>query len=205
MIEYKYKKNKKKIAYFFENIIVYIISRILGHAASGLMADNVKKIIIIRHNQLGDAFVSSPFIAAIHDNFPNAKIDVIASRQNSVGFEALPFINEIYILPKQKLARWRFFLKLRNKYDVVFQTLFDENFLHRSFQARFIAGKGFAVGRKRGTPLDKFFDVSVWLPVGSYVGKLMSLLTPLIKINSYLLVNKYPKLFLNKKKSKLLG
>ena len=153
---------------------------------------NVKSILIIRHNQLGDAVAASSFIRAAQEIWPNAKIDVLASKANREAFKWVAEVTTVFTNQKRIIKKLKLYLSLRNRYDIVFQTLFDEHYFNRLLAARFITGSGILVGRKRGSPLENLYDESAYLPRCSYVGKLMALLTPFCSESHFDLLEKYP-------------
>ncbi len=59
---------------------------------------NVKKILLIRRNRLGDAINLLPIINAIKKNYPDIKINVLANKYNSQVFEYCSAISDIHIL-----------------------------------------------------------------------------------------------------------
>ena len=157
-------------------------------------AEEVRAILVIRHNQLGDAVAASPFIEAIKEIWPNARVDVLASKVNQEAFSWVHGVGDIHVLPEDGSfsQRRRFLNELAGKYDIVFQTLFDESYISRAWMARKIAGPGLAVGRTRGSPVDGLYDKAVGIPAGGYVGKLMALLTPFTELSVAELIARHP-------------
>lgn len=174
----QYIKKRRKLARGIERLFVSLMN--LGRAGKRSRHwddERVRSVLIIRHNQLGDAVAASPFIEAIRARWPQARVEVLASQANAEAFSWVHGVDQIHVWPQTSPARWRLYLALRNRYDLVFQTLIDEHYLGRAMAARIIAGGGVAVGRKRGSPLDELFDRAIFVPRGGYVGKLMSFLT----------------------------
>ncbi len=155
----------------------------------------VRRVLVIRHNHLGDAVVSAVLMDALRRLFPAARIEVLASRYNRDVYQWIPAVDEVHELPREAWARLGQLTRLRRRgYDVVFQTLFDEHYLHRVLEARYLAGpRGLVVGRARWTPLERLFDRAVALPVGSMPGKLLSLLTPWSADAASVLVREHPR------------
>lgn len=176
-IDPQYIKKRKRTALLIERAFVSLVN--LGRRRAGpAVASKVRRVLVIRHNHLGDAVASSPFIAAVGQKWPAAQVDVLAGPANKDAFAWVEGVSRIHVRPASLWQRYRLYWSLRGQYDVVFQTLIDEHYFKRALAARFIAASGAAVGRKRGSPLERLFDCPVYMPTGSYVGKLMAMLTP---------------------------
>jgi len=189
----QYIKKRRRLGLIFERLFVSLMNfRRHEVRTQDLTAERVLSILIIRHNQLGDAVAASPFIEAVRERWPNATVDVIASPANAEAFSWVHGVDRVLVWPTALGARLKLCGALRNQYDVVFQTLIDEHYLSRTLIARVIAGRGVAVGRKRGSPLEELFDRAVFVPRGGYVGKLMSLLTPFCEASVEQLIARHP-------------
>ena len=176
----RYIKNKKPRSLVLERIGMAMLRPLVKPTrAKAATPKPIRSILVIRHNMLGDAVIASVLIRALTDLYPNASISVLASPYNHEVFSWIPGVTEVHLWPKDVANRWRTMRQLRNRFDLVFQTLFDENFMARLLVARIIAGQGVLVGRSRNTPADILLDHPVRLPIGSYAGKLLSLLGPL--------------------------
>ena len=156
-----------------------------------------QSILIIRHNMLGDAVAASVLIQALRAQYPDARISVLASPYNREAFTWIPGVHDIHVWPKEHRARWGLIKALKGRFDLVFQTLFDENYGTRTLAARIIAQRGVLVGRARNTPLQTLMDHAVELPAGSYAGKLLALMTPLCGMAADQLVQAHPRYLVN--------
>ncbi|OYV00774.1 MAG: hypothetical protein CFE45_07710, partial [Burkholderiales bacterium PBB5] len=123
-----------------------------------------------------------------------AQVDVLASGYNRPVFEWIPQVHQVLVRPEGLWARLTQIRQLRHRYDLVFQTLFDEHYLKRVLGARCLAGRGTLVGRARRTPLQHLMDHAVVLPTGSTPGKLLALMTPLGAPVAEALVQQHPAL-----------
>ena len=83
----------------------------------------VKKILLIRRNRLGDAINLLPIIHAIKKNYPNVEINVLANQYNSQIFEYCSAISHIHIL-NEKIWLGQNFLFL----NPIIKKLKKENF-----------------------------------------------------------------------------
>lgn len=156
-----------------------------------------KSILIIRHNMLGDAVVSSVLIQALRALYPDARISVLASEYNKEPFSWIPGVHAIHVWPRKFPERRELAMQLKGQFDLVFQTLFDENYNNRMLVGRIIAGDGVLIGRARRSPIQHLMDHPVELPMGSYPGKLLALLSPLTDKPLEELVKGHPRALLS--------
>ncbi len=83
----------KKLRRFFD--VLYGAFGIKNKPYTG---DEIKTILIIRCDRLGDAVVTTPLLAALKNNFPNCRLIVLASNTNKIIFKNNPNIDKIYWL-----------------------------------------------------------------------------------------------------------
>lgn len=184
-----YLKRKKRFKLLTEILMSGLLCSLLPRGTPR-RPDQIKKVLIIRHNALGDAVVSSVLIQALSTCFPGVQVDVLASRYNKEAFTWIPGVSRIHTWPDATSQRWQLIKSLRQEgYDVVLQTLFDENYMSRSIVARMIAGTGWLIGHDRGTPFARLLDDAITLPFGAYTGKLLSLLQNLQPKGAHALSN----------------
>lgn len=75
---------------------------------------NVKQIVVIRYDRIGDMVVSLPFIQSLRAGFPTAKITVVGSEANACIAKQSPFISEtITKRPHLGWLKQLFYLRLR--------------------------------------------------------------------------------------------
>jgi len=194
-IDRQYIKRRKRWVLLVERTFVFLMNAgrsWFGHCRAAPDSSMVRSVLIIRHNQLGDAVASSPFIEAARNVWPNASVHVLASRSNAEAFSWVDGVDKVIVRPHALGARWMLYWRLRGRYDIVFQTLIDEHYLSRTLATRCIAGQGVCVGRKRGSPLEQLFDYSVYMPQGGYVGKLMAMLEPFCELSFLELIQRHP-------------
>jgi ADP-heptose:LPS heptosyltransferase len=151
----------------------------LLHGRPSLPPTGPRRVLLIRHNQLGDAVVCGPLIDAVRSQWPQAAVEVLASPYNAQVFGWMDGVDRVWVRPAGRWAWLRLLLQLRGHFDLVLQTLFDENYVRRGLAAWLVAGRGVLVGRARHTPLEGLMDHPVVLPEGIYPGKLLALLQPL--------------------------
>lgn len=84
------------------------------------------RILLLRHDRIGDIMVSIPFIKKLRNLFPDVQIDILLSNRNIVAKSAVePYVNNIYVLEKGFIKYIQLLNKLKtNKYDMIID-LFD--------------------------------------------------------------------------------
>lgn len=89
--------------------------------------ENIKKILVIRLDHLGDMILLSSFLRNLKNNFPNSEITVLCREMTKDVLECIPYIDNIQILNTHWLSRndsegWknilRFLIKHYKKYDL---------------------------------------------------------------------------------------
>jgi ADP-heptose:LPS heptosyltransferase len=76
------------------------------------------KILIVQIGRYGDMILTTPLVSAIRSAYPDANIDIIASRQNYRIIEGNPHIHRVWTY-KKGLPFFRLLLKLRSqRYDI---------------------------------------------------------------------------------------
>jgi ADP-heptose:LPS heptosyltransferase len=104
--------NKKKKAYLLE-----LITR---KRASNFDVKNVKKILFLRYDRIGDMVITTPVFRELKFFFPEIRISVLASKTNQSVLLNNPYIDDIYINHKNNFFRdFLTLFKLRKKkFDV---------------------------------------------------------------------------------------
>src|SRR5688500_18401843 len=77
-------------------------------------------ILLIRHDRLGDAIVSTPVMKLLRESFPAARIDIVLGNRNRTIAPLLPAIDDVFVVERglSGLRSIRSVLGLRH-YDVV--------------------------------------------------------------------------------------
>jgi heptosyltransferase-3 len=86
----------------------WIMSLFLREKPNGELPDPPENICILGQEKLGDAILLIPLLKSLKQTFTGIHITVIASHRNYPLLNALPWIDELVILPKKPIA----FLKL---------------------------------------------------------------------------------------------
>ncbi|MEO5931623.1 MAG: glycosyltransferase family 9 protein [Candidatus Kapaibacterium sp.] len=81
-------------------------------------------ILLIRHDRIGDAVISTAAIELLRQRFPDARIDILLGRRNAAAAGILPFIDEHVILPGSAAGMMATIGAVRKrKYDVAINLL----------------------------------------------------------------------------------
>lgn len=83
----------------------------------------MKKILVIQTAFIGDVVLATSLIETLHQQLPEAKIDILVRKGNESLFQAHPFLNQVLVWDKKnnKYQNWvGLLIKIRsNQYDVV--------------------------------------------------------------------------------------
>ena len=121
----------KKIKIILKKIITKIVSKDrktypITRIENIFYFENIPKILLLRHDRLGDLITSTSFIRILKEKFPNYKIDILLSKKNIQAKKSIEkYINKIFILDK-RLPKYFLLLRQLNKerYDLIID-LFD--------------------------------------------------------------------------------
>lgn len=88
--------------------------------------ESISKILILRHDRIGDILISTPFFKQLRELFPDTQIDVLLSYKNIAGAKAIEhFVNHIRIYKKNFSEILRLMGDIRyEQYDLIID-LFD--------------------------------------------------------------------------------
>lgn len=115
----------------------------------GEILPNIKKILIIRVDGIGDLLNSTPAIALLRQNYPSAEITVLARPLNASVLTGNPNVDKVLVYDRggehiRLSQRLRFFSKLRNEqFDLVvaMQTAFFPHFITLLSGAKYRLGR----------------------------------------------------------------
>ncbi len=89
-----------------------------------LNPDNIKSILILRPDKMGDMISTIPVIHALKKKFAHVRLEVIASPSNKELVVNDPLIDEIHIYSKNIFYDWPMIRRLKQKkFDVIFDPL----------------------------------------------------------------------------------
>ena len=102
---------------------------------------------MIQLRRIGDTVLCTPAIRALHERFPDARIDVLAERPADEALLAHPLIDRLLVAPRRGLRATLAFIRLlrRERYDWTIDYLSNP----RSAQFAFVSGARIRVGLNR--------------------------------------------------------
>jgi ADP-heptose:LPS heptosyltransferase len=81
-------------------------------------------ILLIRHDRIGDAIISTPIFALLRKRFPAARIDLLLGRRNAAVASLLPFVDNCIVLPGSFSSALNIIARIRRtRYDVAINLL----------------------------------------------------------------------------------
>lgn len=90
---------------------------------------NTKKILLLRHDRIGDILISTPFLSILRTLLPNNRIDIILSFRNQTAANIVEqFADNILIYPKSAIGIIKLIRSVRKtKYDIIIDLLDNES------------------------------------------------------------------------------
>jgi heptosyltransferase III len=82
---------------------------------------DVSHILFVTLSNIGDAVLTTPTLEALHQQFPNAVIDIVCDKRSAIIFQHYPYLGQLIF--KEKQAGWKGLLALarklrQKKYDI---------------------------------------------------------------------------------------
>lgn len=87
-------------------------------------AHNIKSILILRQDRIGDLIISETFVRKLREKYPQLKIDILLGKRNaSAMFIVQDYVNSVLVYQQKPAKDIANLLKHRNKYDLVIDLL----------------------------------------------------------------------------------
>lgn len=79
---------------------------------------SAQKILFITLSNVGDAVLTTPTLEALHQSYPNAKVDIVCDKRSAELFEYCPYLHRIFIKEKNAglVPNLKLILALRIRY-----------------------------------------------------------------------------------------
>ncbi len=110
-----------------------LLGILIKEYAVPLRLNNIRRILVVDPNFIGDMLFSSPVYRALKDNLPGAKVEALVYPFTTEILSANPFVDRVHSLPRNRITQQlRTSLRLRKeKFDLVLQlnTSLKTNFL----------------------------------------------------------------------------
>ncbi len=103
----------------------------------GLTTDS--RVLILRHDRIGDLIVSTPFFRIFRHFYPDICIDVLLSNKNVSAIRAIDsYVNNVFVFEKSIINQFLLLRKLKsNNYDIIID-LFDNPSTTSSFLIKLV-------------------------------------------------------------------
>ena len=110
----------------------------------GFKKEDVKKILIIRVDEIGDVVLTTPLISTLKKEFPKAKLCVIVKKSSAELLKYNPHVDEIYITKswfKEKISFREFMQLIKKLRKENFDLVFDPHADPRNIILAYFVGK----------------------------------------------------------------
>ena len=159
------KRFLKSLELFSRNAIVYpLLNLLLKRKPIDQKVDinQIKKILIFRHDRIGDIIVTTPIFRKLKRANPSLFIGVTASPANAEIIQENRNVDKIYVLHKGIISRLRMILKMRSEnYNVILNFVFTST-SWGALMSALISSKAIRVGHgleKHKSYYDKFLII----------------------------------------------
>lgn len=145
-----------KFKNYFEHQYIKIVasSSQIRNTHSNIHA--IKKILVIRLDEIGDMVLTTPFLRELRRNFPKSEITLVVKPETYNLFELCPYIDQLKSF-KRKSGRWGVFRnlnlakafvnqELNDDYDLAIVPRFDSDFAYMAGAIAFYSGATRRVG-----------------------------------------------------------
>lgn len=103
--------------------ILGFIKRIIREYKTPIRLHNIRSILVVDPNFIGDMLFSSPVYKALKNNLPNARVEALVYPFTREILSANPFIDQIHFLPEKNLLQqlWSLLHLRKRKFDLLLQ------------------------------------------------------------------------------------
>lgn len=140
----------RKLEFLFRHIFVYPILRLFfrnPQENEPIDLTEVKKILILRYDKIGDIIVTTPVLRVLKQTNPKLHVGVFASPSNASIIRNDKHVDSIYVLHSNWIALAKEILKARREnYDVVLNFIFNRT-TSAGILANIVAPHGHKVGQ----------------------------------------------------------
>ncbi|MBS1912686.1 MAG: glycosyltransferase family 9 protein [Bacteroidetes bacterium] len=94
------------------------------HGVTPIVPGSAPRILLLRHDRIGDAIVSTPIVAALRERYPAAEIVMLLGVKNAAAAPLLGSLNRTLVLPRTLAGVVRTVRELRrSRFDLVINLL----------------------------------------------------------------------------------
>lgn len=150
----------KKLELGFKRLVLALLAVVLrlGDKRRWPVDPNdVRSILILRPDKLGDMIVSVPLIHILKAEYPHIRIEIVASPQNQVVIKNDPLIDKIHLYSKKFLDILSLLRQLRrSRFDIVYDPICHDS--ATGLLMSHIVGRGAVLVASRKLRLRRFYD-----------------------------------------------
>lgn len=114
--------------------------------------DGIKKILIVRNDNIGDVILTTPAVEALRKCYPDAYIAILVAEYAREAIEGNPYLDKIYSYQKAKHSKGNKFMALWRQYKVIKEIRKDKFDLAIGIRSAFSPSQGWLVFAS-GAPL----------------------------------------------------
>jgi ADP-heptose:LPS heptosyltransferase len=119
--------------------------------------ENIKKVLFLRYDKMGDMIISLPVFRALKEKFPNIHMAVMCSPRNKVVLKGNKNVDEIFVYQKRLFQDIKTVMEMRKRrFDCLIDLVFWESVTSAILTA-VVKGGGVSVGVGKGT-FKHFYD-----------------------------------------------
>jgi heptosyltransferase-3 len=85
---------------------LFVLGRV-GDPHEEFTREKVRKILVVRNDNIGDVICSTPAIQALRESFPEAYLAVLVASYSREAIEGNPYVDEVFIYDKHKHGKYR--------------------------------------------------------------------------------------------------
>ncbi len=153
----------KKLEHGFKRLVMALLSVVLRRGDSRrwpVDPRDVRSILILRPDKLGDMIVTVPLVHILKAEFPHIRVEIVASPHNQVVVKNDPMVDEIHLYTKRLLGVVALLKRLRRRgFDIVYDPICHDS--ATGLLMSHIVGRGAALAASRKVRLRKFYDYSL--------------------------------------------
>jgi lipopolysaccharide heptosyltransferase II len=102
---YRYSKRRYRILFRLLDRVGSALARVTRANRCPPLAAAPRSILVVQLDHIGDAVLSTGMLRVLHDNYPNAAIDVLAAPWNAEVFRGNPAVRQVLVSERNWQAR----------------------------------------------------------------------------------------------------
>lgn len=92
---------KRKVKTLYLKMRECLLKPLFTEAAAGIDLDSIQKILVLRFDRIGDMVQTTPLLEALKEEFPCARLSVLASEANAPVLLGNPHVDQVYRMPSR--------------------------------------------------------------------------------------------------------